>query len=279
MTVIGSVFIKNTKKSYFLSTLALSQDSLLERRKKEIKSKQKIRFLSTLALSKKIKIKEENDMKMPKYLKCKNCNRRCGKQTGRKTLCRANATSILCDDPLLSSNRRLKLVCQKGNNKYYWLIGANTVIMRVEDQFCILIDHTAHICRIGKMGILLYELMQHEYHVYQRNNRDYVIRGINQKIAYDIQEIIHGQNQVSQLKSQGWTVDHGCETYNEKVAHTGYKAYNPNNGSHRVGVVLNTHKELNAFLDDVFESEKEQNGVYYDKFSGQKIKRGRKFVF
>lgn len=214
-----------------------------------------------------------------KYLRCRLSCGRCGQQGRRKVLCPCAATSILCSESLLNQSKRLKLINPKGKNKYYWVIGTNTVIMLVEDSHCILVDYSAYIFKEGKEGILPYVLMQYDYHINRQGNRDYVVRGARQRISYDIQETIYGVQQVNSWKKQGWTVDHGCETYNEKAEHTKYKEVNKNNGSHRVRVEINTHKALNDFLDDVFTSERGHNGVYYDKFSRRKNRRGRKFVF
>lgn len=218
-------------------------------------------------------------MVLKNQYKCQKCNRRCGQQGRGKVMCPYTATSILCSESLLNQSKRLKLICQNAKNKYYLVVGTNTVIMLVEDCHCILVDYEVYIYKDSKKNKLPYVLVQYEYHINRQGNRDYVVRGARQRISYDIQETIYGVQQVNSWKNQGWTVDHGCETYNEKAEHTQYKDENINNGSHRVRVEINTHKALNDFLDDVFTSERGHNGVYYDKFSRRKNRRGRKFVF
>ena len=203
-----------------------------------------------------------------------------GEKNQKKILRYARASSILCSEKELEKNKQLQLICQNQHNKYYYVRNTNTVIMKVEDKFCILIDYKVCISKNKKVGVLAFELAQYLYYVYQKDNtdRDIVNRGTNGHIAYDIQEIIHGTQQVLSWKEQKYTVDHEAETYNEKAEHTRYKEVNFNHGSHRLGVWIENQRDLNVFIDDIRISEQQQNGVYYDKHNRRKMLY-RNFVF
>ena len=51
------------------------------------------------------------------------------------------ATSILCDEVLLSKNSELELAAECRDNKYYRVKGTNTVLLHVEEGFCIFTDY------------------------------------------------------------------------------------------------------------------------------------------
>lgn len=218
-----------------------------------------------------------------KYYKCnyKDKDKYDSPCIDKKILCPLEVSSILCDDELLSKNTRLKRICCDAPNKYFFIKRTNTVIMVVENKHCILIDYEQYIFEERKIGILACKLSKNKYYIQRKDGRDWTDSSSSNypNIAYDIREIIHGYNLVSEYKSKGYTVDHGYETYNEKVIHTYFKSINPNEGSHRVAVVIANESDLNDFIDDIIKADQQCSGVYFDKNSKEIINRGRRFVF
>lgn len=230
-------------------------------------------------------------MVLKEKYKCLECNRECEYRFA-KELCPKDATSIICSESLLSESTRLTQIYPNAQNKYFLIIGTNTVIMMVESEFCILIDYQQYIDRIGTIGVIPYELINTKYTMQRINNRDWTIKsGKGTRIAYDVQEIIHSKQKVGIWKDHKYSVDHSCETYDERAAHTYLTHHNPTDKSHRVRVELNSQNDLNDFIDDIFTAEKQNDGVYYDLISKNKYRlgwkkkkrdfrttRGRKFV-
>ena len=59
----------------------------------------------------------------------------------RKKLDKATATSIICSTDFLDNSDRLQRVADNGSNIYYRVNETNTVIMHVEEDFCIVTSY------------------------------------------------------------------------------------------------------------------------------------------
>lgn len=158
----------------------------------------------------------------------------------RKELDKDTATSILVEEVLLQDNKDLQLVAQCRDNIYYHVIGTETVIMHVEDGFCILCDNMVN-------EISLPSLMQKEhYAVYQSSGRDWVKNSATGRlIGYDIKEFVHGYG----VRPAGQTLDHEAETFDERERNKNFSSHNINEGSHRVCVKIYDRVGLDKFID------------------------------
>jgi len=57
------------------------------------------------------------------------------------------ATSIICNRVLLDENVRTTLITNNRDNRYYLVQDTNTVIMHIEEDFCVLIDNKVPLCK------------------------------------------------------------------------------------------------------------------------------------
>ncbi len=169
-----------------------------------------------------------------------------------KVLDKNVATSILCDDVLLDKCEKLILVAKCRENKYYLVEDTNTVLMHVEEGFCILTDY-----KVGDKNLV--ELMQRKhYAVYQNNGRDWIKNSATSRlIGYDIKEFVTGQSG----RPQGMTLDHLAETFNEKEKNKKFSNNNVNGGSHRVKVVIKSCKELKDLIEKILENDGKPGGL------------------
>lgn len=171
----------------------------------------------------------------------------------RKVLEKVSATSILCDEAMLEKSEQLKLVAECRDNKYYLVEETNTVLLHVEEGFCILTDYM-----VGEKNIA--ELMQQEhYAVYQYNNRDWVKNSATGRlIGYDIKEFVTGQSG----RPKGMTLDHLAETFNEMEKNKVFSSNNINEGSHRVKVVIKTEAGLQQLIDKIKVNDGQSGGLF-----------------
>lgn len=171
----------------------------------------------------------------------------------RKVLDKNVATSILCDDAMLGSSKQLKLVAECRDNKYYLVEDTNTVLLHVEEGFCILTDYM-----VGEKNLA--ELMQQEhYAVYQYNGRDWVRNSATCRlVGYDIKEFVTGQSG----RPAGMTLDHEAETFNEMEKNKTFSSTNINEGSHRVKVVINTDEGLQQLIQKIKDNDGNAGGLF-----------------
>ena len=184
---------------------------------------------------------------------CSNCPYNCGPNQNGKVLCKCNSTSIICNVDLLDNNSGLELVAANRDNRYYHVKGSNSVLLHVEEGFCILVDNMVQTYNSGEEEYSLPRMLsaQH-YGVYQSvDGRDWV-KGTssNRAIGHDIQDLVYG-NGAKVAREHGETLDHGAETHNEKLVNCMYKPDNTNNGSHRIKRVLDTPEKLDEYIDAV----------------------------
>lgn len=217
-------------------------------------------------------------MSSNKYQACTYCNETCKESKWGKTLCKGQATSILCSETLLHENNNLKMVAENDCNKYFLVEDTNTVILHVEDSFCILLDYEVdnwqnEKCNLPKM------LSTVKYLVYQlatnkigRTTRDWVRYGSSDYIGYDIHKLVYGEHTVKLRRSQKLTLDHEAETYDERTKNTTFSK-NPIEKSHRTRVYIKSEEELDTFISDIVANEGVNDGIYFDKV----IKRKKKF--
>lgn len=159
-----------------------------------------------------------------------------------KVLDKNIATSIMVEDSLLQNNPNLKMVAACRDNKYYQVTGTETVIMHVEEGFCILCDNKIN-------GINLPLAMQQEhYAVYQSNGRDWVKNSATSRlVGYDIKEFVHGYG----ARPAGMTLDHEAETFDERERNKKFSSNNVNEGSHRVRVMIYDMNGLDDLIDKI----------------------------
>jgi len=171
----------------------------------------------------------------------------------KKVLDKAGATSILCDEAILEKSEQLKLVADCRDNKYFNVEGTNTVIMHVEEGFCILTDYMVDGKNLAEM------MSQEHYGVYQCNGRDWVRNTATSRlIGYDIKEIVTGVSG----RPKGMTLDHVAETFNEMEKNKKFSSKNVNNGSHRVKVVITSDDGLQQLIDKIIKNDGESGGLF-----------------
>lgn len=157
-----------------------------------------------------------------------------------KILSHSNSTSILCREEQLRAHRELIKVAENEDNEYYRVTRTNIVLMKVQADFCILMDYMVRDYETGKMVSLPEKLMKMHFGVYQQPNkegtqyRDWIKNSAtNVPIGYYIQSVVIGWEAIVQAKEAGMTLDHGAETFNELLVNCKFKKDNYNNGSHR----------------------------------------------
>lgn len=184
---------------------------------------------------------------------CSQCAYKCQANHNGKLLRKCTATSILCETTVLEECNRVRLVAENEDNKYFHIIGSNSVIMHVEDSFCILLDYKVQTFNSsGEMWDLTMMLSARHYCVYQINNRDWIMNSNSRAIGHDIQDLVHG-NGAKMAREKGMTLDHGAETYNEKLVNCKYKNMNVNEGSHRRRENIQSQEELEGVVDRVIQ--------------------------
>ena len=194
---------------------------------------------------------------------------------GKKVLIKKYATSILCEKKLLDQSQRLEIVGENKDNVYYWIKGSNSVIMHVEDDFCILVDYMVEVYNQTNKCSLPNLLEKKHYTVQQIRGRDW-IKSSSNKIGYDIKSIIHG----IVTRPPNMTLDHLAETYDEREKNKEFSK-NINHGSHRVIKVIGTMKQLDELIDRVIYSEKKKAGIgpYFslDVLENKRRKRNERY--
>jgi len=190
--------------------------------------------------------------------------------TKRKVLEKDIATSIIVSTELMRKCYGLKLLITNRENEYYHIKGTNKVITHIEEDFCCLTDYMVTTAsNPEELQSLPHMLSAVHLAVYQKknkfgSNRDWIENSANNmKIGYIIKYLIHGQG----YKLTGQSLDHKAETWNELDGNNEFTYNNPNDGSHRKPIFINTMKELLEFIEVIREYEK--NGgigfVYKDK--------------
>lgn len=170
-----------------------------------------------------------------------------------KVLDKNCATSILCDDSILSRCKRLELVAQCRDNKYYLVEDTNIVLMHVEDGFCILTDYMVEEKNLPEF------MKQEHYAVYQYNGRDWVKNSATSRlIGYDIKEYVTGQS----ARPNGMTLDHEAETFNEMEKNKNFSKNNFNKGSHRVRVEVYTDESLDELIVKIKDNDGKSGGIF-----------------
>lgn len=170
-----------------------------------------------------------------------------------KVLDKDIATSIMASNELLQANDSLKKVADCRDNVYYHVKDTETVIMHVEDDFCILCDYNV------KGKDLPEEMKKEHYAVYQLGGRDWVKNSATGRlIGYDIKEFVHGYG----IRPAGMTLDHEGETFDEREKNKNFSSTNYNNGSHRVRVTINSQEALNELIDKIKENENKKGGMF-----------------
>lgn len=158
------------------------------------------------------------------------------------------STSIVCPLELLESNENLEFILRKRENRYFLVTGTNSVIMHVEEDCCVLINYMIHTHNSENKEKLPVILSVRHFGVYKDKKRDWIKDTATSEIlGHIIQKIVYG-NAVEDYKKQGMTVDHGAETWNEKIENCMYKKNNWNNGSHRIPVRIRNQKQLNNLI-------------------------------
>lgn len=173
-------------------------------------------------------------------------------ETRQKVLNKDIATSILVSNELLKTCNLLTEVAKSRDNIYYLVNGTNTVIMHVEEGFCILCDYIVK-------GKIIPELTQKEhYAVYQSSGRDWIKNSATgQLIGYDIKYLIKGNRN----RPQGTTLDHEAETFDEREKNKIFSTNNINKGSHRVKLLIQTQDELCEIIDKI-QKNKRKGGLF-----------------
>lgn len=171
-----------------------------------------------------------------------------GKQLDKKA-----ATSILCGDDILSKSDNLSKVAECRDNKYYLVKDTNTILLHVEDGFCILTDYM-----INEKNLA--ELMAREhYAVYQHNGRDWIKNSVTSRlVGYDIKEFVTG----IAGRPEGMTLDHEAETFNEMEKNKKFSACNVNSGSHRVKVEILTEESLEELIVKIKDNDGQSGGIF-----------------
>lgn len=176
-----------------------------------------------------------------------------GKEPTGKVLDKNVATSILCDEVMLSKSSQLELVAECRDNKYYLVNGTNTVLLHVEEGFCILTDYMVDGKNLAKL------MEQEHYGVYQSNGRDWVRNSATSRfVGYDIKEFVTGQSG----RPQGMTLDHEAETFNEMEKNKKFSANNVNGGSHRVKVVIDSDEGLKELIEKIKANHGNPGGIF-----------------
>ena len=174
-------------------------------------------------------------------------------ETRRKVLDKDSSTSILCDVAILDASEKLKLVAACRDNKYYLVGNTNTVLMHVEEGFCILCDYMVY------EKVLPILMKNAHYAVYQSAGRDWIKNSATgQLIGYDIKEFLTGQSG----RPQGMTLDHMAETFNEMEKNKQFSTDNINEGSHRIQVKISSEDDLNIFINQIIENDGKPGGIF-----------------
>jgi hypothetical protein len=175
-------------------------------------------------------------------------------ETVVKELHKEHATSILCREELLRHNSRLVLVGQNRENMYYRVKNTNTVLLHIEDDFCVLTDYVIN------GNNLVQKMQQEHYGVYQLARRDWVKNSATSRaIGYDIKIILHGIG----CRKSGMTLDHEDATFDEREKVKSFSYSNFNDGSHRVCVSICTQGGLNQFIDRLIQNDSSPKGLYF----------------
>lgn len=175
------------------------------------------------------------------------------KEKKSKELDKDTATSILCDVTKLLANKKLKLLAECRDNKYFLVENTNTVLMHVEEGFCILCDYMVD------EKVLPILMKNAHYAVYQSAGRDWIKNSATgQLIGYDIKEFVTGQSG----RPQGMTLDHMAETFNEMEKNKEFSTDNINEGSHRIQVKISTEEDLDDLIDKIIENDGKPGGIF-----------------
>ena len=180
-----------------------------------------------------------------------------GKKT--KKLDKDVATSILVSTELLRQCNQLQLITSNRDNEYYHVRGTNIVIAHIEEGFNILVDYmVTTVTKPEELQSLPHMLSSFHFGVYQKKGdtggyRDWIANSANNmQVGYIIKFIIHGEG----CKFDKQSLDHKSETFNELDVNTEFTYNNPNGGSHRRRIDLNTMENLLQFIEAIRKYEK-----------------------
>lgn len=181
----------------------------------------------------------------------------------RGSIDKETSTSIICRLELLESNNRLKLVARKRDNRYFLVKGTNSVIMHVKEDCCILLNYMVHTHNSEDKQNLSVILSIRHFGVYKEKKRDWIKDTATSEIlGHVIQKIVYGDVVVEDYKKQGMTLDHGAETWNEKIENCMYKKDNWNNGSHRIPVRIENQNQLNILIYKIIKMDGKEGYLY-----------------
>lgn len=172
--------------------------------------------------------------------------------TERKVLEKDIATSIIISTELMRKCEELKMLTTNRENEYYHIKQTNLAIAHIEKDFCCLTDYmVTTVSNPEELQSLPHMLSAVHFAVYQRRtkywtSRDWIENSANNmKIGYIIKYLIHGQG----CKLTGQSLDHLSETWNELDVNNEFTYNNPNDGSHRKPIFINTIDQLLAFIE------------------------------
>lgn len=201
---------------------------------------------------------------------CQNCD-------GNKKICRCSVDCIVCGKELLENSEELEVVAGNGLNTYFKIKNSNTVIVNVEDDYCVLCDYCYEKNQINLCDKL--ERFRFTMQVTKgntKNERAYVKCGTQYFHEY-IHRIAYGDDFVDECKSRGLSLDHLAETYDHRLSHTVYNE-NMRRKSHRVQLNIRTSKELAVLISDIRNTEAQKTGLYFDIAKEKVNGRNRGFV-
>lgn len=209
------------------------------------------------------------EVKKMNELICKTCCR-C---KGDVKICKLKADCIVCEREILEHCQDLKKINCNGSNCYYHVDGTNTVIVHIEEGLCILCDNS-----IAGCSKTLPEQLSAIHFTMQKVSKIERCVAVARGITFyeTIQRLVHGNDVVDIAKNSGLSLDHKCETYDNRISHTSY-CENKGRKSHKVRVYIQCKMELEAFLKDIRNAETKNEGIYFDS-DEQKVVRKRHFV-
>jgi hypothetical protein len=165
-----------------------------------------------------------------------------------KILDHSRATSIMCANDRLSRKTDLILVGESRDNAYYYVTGSKSVIMHVEDDFCIFCDYMVSGIVIPKM------LERNHYGVYQpqEDYRDWIKNSATSKlIGYDIKDCLALQC------PKGQSLDHVGHTCDEREKNKHFSSNNINNGSHRIKIEIQDDVDLDWLINKIRQDDRD----------------------
>ncbi len=177
-----------------------------------------------------------------------------------KILDRRTATSILCSEKILSNCTRMKKVAGNSYNSYYNIIGTNTCVAHIEQDFCILTSYLTDTYSDNQKVSLPKMLSLNRYGVYQSSARRDFVRNTTttRAIGYDILEIVYGNG----VRTAGKTQEHYVETWNEKLENIEMIENNINHGSHKIKIEIKNEDDLRDLISRIERCDGKRGWLY-----------------